>query len=223
MKRHTLLVMTIATTLITGWRAKAATISGDYLEVRTCNVYAGTCFVNGEMGLTGKEGILVWSVRHGAWQGQNLAGLNAVAVVCAEDTLEDQKLRPRAGKAVLIVDERANAGQKAALIDFVRTQGGSLLSQIVETKSARVNVVRDDPADPASATVKVSGLVEISTMGLSGKTTPCGHAEVYYPPLTEVKEACVGFTDYAAYKGAGLKGQWEITSVFAAFVGKFAR
>ena len=30
-------------------------ISGDYLEVRSCDVYTGPCFANSEMGLTGKE------------------------------------------------------------------------------------------------------------------------------------------------------------------------
>ena len=38
-------------------------ISGDYLEVRSCDVYTGPCFANAEMNLTGKEGMLLWSVR----------------------------------------------------------------------------------------------------------------------------------------------------------------
>ena len=50
----------------------AGTITGDYLEVRSCDVYTGPCFANSEMGLTGKEGILLWSVREGAWKGTEL-------------------------------------------------------------------------------------------------------------------------------------------------------
>ena len=30
-------------------------INGDYLEVRSCDVYVGACFANGEMGLEGNE------------------------------------------------------------------------------------------------------------------------------------------------------------------------
>src|SRR6185503_13113831 len=54
-------------------------ISGRYLEVRSCDVYTGPCFANAEMGLDGKEAILVWSVREGAWRGTDLKGLSVIA------------------------------------------------------------------------------------------------------------------------------------------------
>ena len=44
-----------------------------------------------------------------------LDGLSVVAVVRTDNTLGDLKYQPRAGKAVLIVDEKANAQQKKAL------------------------------------------------------------------------------------------------------------
>lgn len=223
MKRYALLMIALALTLATARAAVPSTISGDYVEVRTCNVYAGTCFVNGEMGLAGKEGILAWSVRQGSWKGVPLGGLNVIAIVAAEDTLGDQKLHPRKGKAAVILDARANDPQKKALLDFVRAQGGQLLSEIVEIKTAEVKIERDNPSDPASVTVMAAGLVEISTLGLSGQKPPCGSPEVYYPPLTEVSDACVGFTSYAGYRGSSLNRKWEITSVFAAFVGRFSR
>src|SRR5437899_535961 len=49
-------------------------ISGDYLEVRSCDVYTGPCFANAEMNLTGKEGMLLWSVREGRWKGTKVDG-----------------------------------------------------------------------------------------------------------------------------------------------------
>jgi len=81
------------------------TISGDYLEVRSCDVYTGPCFANAEMNLRGKEGILVWSVREGSWNGIPLAGLSVIAVVSTDSTLGDMRYQPRSGKAVLILDE----------------------------------------------------------------------------------------------------------------------
>ena len=36
-----------------------AEISGDYLEVRTCDVYTGPCFGNAEMSLAGKEAVML--------------------------------------------------------------------------------------------------------------------------------------------------------------------
>src|SRR5437762_12437266 len=82
-------------------------ISGDYLEVRSCDVYTGPCFANAEMGLTGKEGMLVWSVREGSWNGVKLDGLNVIAIVRADGTLGDLRYQPRSGKAVLVVDTLA--------------------------------------------------------------------------------------------------------------------
>src|SRR4249920_2108638 len=75
-------------------------ISGSYLEVRSCDVYTGPCFANAEMGLTGKEGMMVWSVGQGAWHGTDLSGLNVIAIVCTDKTLGDLHYQPRAGKAL---------------------------------------------------------------------------------------------------------------------------
>src|SRR6266576_3420103 len=90
-------------------------ISGDYLEVRSCDVYTGPCFANAEMGLTGKECILSWKVRNGVWNGVDLSGLKVIAVVRANGTLGDQHYQPRSGKAVLIVDQQASPHQAEAL------------------------------------------------------------------------------------------------------------
>src|SRR6185436_19234334 len=83
-------------------------ISGDYLEVRSCDVYTGSCVANSEMGLSGREGMLVWSIKQGAWKGTRLDGLTVIAVVATDDTLGDLRYQPRSGKAVLIVDARAD-------------------------------------------------------------------------------------------------------------------
>ena len=104
----------------------AGTVSGDYLEVRTCDVYTGSCFANSEMGLTGKEAILLWSVREGKWNNTALDGLKVIAVVKTDQTMGDQRYQPRSGKAVLVVDAKANSEQREALqrrLDEVRSQG----------------------------------------------------------------------------------------------------
>ena len=70
----------------------------DYLEVRSCDVYTGPCVANAEMNLSGKEGMLVWSVREGTWKGTRLDGLSIVAVVEADGTLGDMSYQPRTEK-----------------------------------------------------------------------------------------------------------------------------
>ena len=68
---------------------RQAAVSGDYVEIRSCDVYTGSCFANAEMGLEGKDAIMTWSIRKGEVDGVNLDGLKVVAVVRASGTLGD--------------------------------------------------------------------------------------------------------------------------------------
>ena len=65
-------------TAATAFAVSQPAIKGDYLEVRSCDIYTGPCFANAEMGTAGKEAMLVWSVKEGSWQGTSLDGLTTV-------------------------------------------------------------------------------------------------------------------------------------------------
>ena len=54
------LILTLAAVCSLSAKSLTPTISGDYLEVRSCDVYTGPCVANAEMNLSGKEGMLVW-------------------------------------------------------------------------------------------------------------------------------------------------------------------
>ena len=73
----------------------AAELRGIYLESRTCQVYTGPCFANGEMGQSGKNAILAWNIAAGAYHGVDLAGLSVVAVIGSSETLGFQWSRGR--------------------------------------------------------------------------------------------------------------------------------
>jgi len=198
-------------------------ISGDYLEVRSCDVYTGPCFANSEMGLTGKEGIMVWSVRDGNWKGTVLAGLSVIAVVRTEGTLGDLHYQPRSGKAVLIVDARASSEQRVALTDLACSLAGKLIKEVVEIKTSPMEVALGTCAKAGCASVKAGALVEISTRCLGGRRHLCGKKETFYPPLTDVKDAYPVYTELAAYRGNGLNLTWESTGQRSAFLAAFAQ
>ena len=61
------------------------TVKGDYLEVRTCDVWVGACFANAEVGETGREATLAWSFKSGQWAGVDLSGRAQEAADLAED------------------------------------------------------------------------------------------------------------------------------------------
>ena len=191
--------------------------------MRSCDVYTGPCFANAEMGLSGKEGILVWSVRHGAWNGVPLDGLNVIAVVRADGTLGDLRYQPRRGKAVLVVDRMATAKQQAALIDLARSLAGGLIQEVAEVKAASMEVAIGACARKGCASVKAGKLVEISTRCLGAKDHLCGNEETFYPPLTDVDGACPAFAELASYAGSGLNLTWDWVEKRNAFTGSFAR
>src|SRR5688572_5009423 len=128
------LLLAAAASALAG-KTTTPSIAGDYLEVRTCDVYTGSCFANAEMGLAGKEGILVWSVRQGQWNGVTLDGLKVIAVVHTDQTLGDQRYQPRSGKAVLVVDAKADSAQREALQDMARSLSGKLIREVADVKS----------------------------------------------------------------------------------------
>src|SRR5437763_3508118 len=117
---------------------QSATVRGQYVEARTCDVFTGACFANADTGLTGKNAVLAWKVESGAFGGARLDGLGVVAVVAARDTLGQRQSAP--GKAILIVDEVATPAQRAALVAFVKAQAGELVQDVVAVRAAKVDL-----------------------------------------------------------------------------------
>src|SRR5258708_38570753 len=112
--------------------AGSHTISGDYVETRSADVYVGQCFANGEMGTAGDSAILAWHIREGSFEGVSLTGLNVVGAVKAQATLGDPYGKPYPAKSVLMVDRDATPRQRQALIDFAQEMGGDLLRHVVK-------------------------------------------------------------------------------------------
>lgn len=199
------------------------TIQGDYLEVRSCDIYTGPCFANAEMGTTGKEAMLVWSVKEGSWEGTSLDGLSVIAVVRADATLGNMKYEPRSGKAVLIVDEKASPSQRQALQSFARSMAGKLIKEVADVKSSDIQATMGSCSKSGCAAVKAKGLINISTRCFGDNDHVCGNEDIFYPPLTDVTEALPAYTTIAAFHGKGLDSTWQLTEQRSAFLASFAR
>ena len=201
--------------------ARDTTISGDYLEVRTGDVYTGPCFANAEVNLTGKEAMLAWRVREGSWRGVALDGLSVLAVVKSKATLGDPYALDRATRAIIVVDERASEEQRDALIDLARAEGGDLLQDVVRVEAVPIEIQFGRAQTFAS--LKAGNVVQLKTRALNHGDHICGNEEVYYPPLTEVTQAKPAFTLMHQFKGEGLNGSWSSFGSRGAFVGTFSR
>ena len=211
----------LATTI---WAKPAVTISGTYLEVRSCDVYTGPCFSNAEMGSNGKEAILTWSIKEVAWQGVDLAGLSVIAVVRTKDTLGDIKYVQPRGKTVLIVDSRANAAQRVAIAAFAKARAGKLIGEVLVTRVEKITATIGDCTKTGTcASVKAGKLVHITTRCLCNGDHVCGNEYLYYPPLTKIRNATAAFTQMFAYQGGDLGIKWTSIGQRGAFVGTFGR
>ena len=195
-----------------------AGITGDYVEVRTSDVFTGPCFANAEVNLVGKEAILAWRVQQGSWEGIRLDGLGVVAVVKAEATLGDPFATSDVARSVIVVDESATEEQKNALVSFARSMGGVLTSDIVAVKSAPVTMSLDNE----TATLKAGDVASIRTRGLSHHDKLCGNEEIYYPPLTEVASFSPAYTLEHKFLGTDLNTTWSSPGKRSAFVGTFS-
>jgi hypothetical protein len=233
--------------------AAAAGISGDYLEARTADVFTGPCFANSEMSLVGKQAVLAWRVRQGAWEGVPLAGLSVVAAVRAAATLGDPYGGPLDPRALVVVDQRATAVQREALVALARALGGELLSSVVGVESAPIELALAPPADglagmnagqpqaqhqhhlaaglavpgiSGEAHLRAGDWIALDTRAIGSQDHLCGNEEVFYPPLTAGRSrvaAVPAVTVAYDFRGPGLGMVWSSPGKRSAFVGSFAR
>src|SRR4029078_7723902 len=99
----------------------ADSVSGTYLESRTCQVYTGPCFANAETALAGREAVMAWEIESGKKDKRDLAGLSVVMVVRGNDTLAYKGVEdPSELKSAVIVDAKATSQQRDALVAFVK-------------------------------------------------------------------------------------------------------
>jgi hypothetical protein len=202
--------------------ALAEQIRGDYLETRSADVYTGSCFANGEVNLVGNQAILAWHIESGTWNGVQLGGLTVAAAVRARATLGDPYANPYPAQAVLIVDDQANARQRAALTAFSQHMGGELLRNVQQVITAPVELAVNHEKHGA-AMLRAGNLATVRTRSLNEGDHLCGNEVTFYPPLSETTHAmpAVALTD--SYRGPGLGVDWETHGKRSAFVGTFAR
>ncbi|MBI2426055.1 MAG: DUF1326 domain-containing protein [Candidatus Hydrogenedentes bacterium] len=197
-------------------------ITGNYLEVRSCDVYTAACFANGEMGVTGKEAMMVWNVAEGAWNGVSLDGLSVIAVVRTPDTMGNVELVPQDGRGMLLMDAQATPEQRAALRDMAKHYAGHLLTEIVSEVPVPVEASMATCTKAGCASVKAGDIVEITTRCLGEGDHICGHETPFYPPLTDVNGAYPVATSYASFADASLDLSWQTVETRGAFLATFA-
>ncbi len=214
--------------------ANAAGLQGDYVEARTADVFTGPCISNSEVFISGSQAVMAWKVNQGAWQGTDVSGLCVAAAVRGTTTFSEDQ--PEKALAVLIVDEKATAAQREALIKMAQELGGARLRNVVAVKTARMSLKLENhgvseadagrsahgmPHAPR-ASFWAAGLAQIVTRPLDENDHFCGNEVIAYPPLSQGVKALPAYTLGHEFKGEELNTRWNDPNCRSSFVGHFS-
>ncbi|MCW5979950.1 MAG: DUF1326 domain-containing protein [Bryobacteraceae bacterium] len=224
MRNVTLTIGTIllSSSIVLGANLPSTRVEGTYVEARTADVYTGACFGNSEGGIVGDLAVFGWKIDRGTWEGVSLDGLGVVGAVKASSTLGNITTNAYPVKAVLIVDERADAEQRLALKNFAQRMAGDLLQDIVKIEYRPINLeVENGNVHGAAATLSAGELARVKTRAINAGDHVCSNEEIWYQPLVKVDHAMPAYTLAHAYKGKDLNTVWSTPGQRSAFVATF--
>ena len=195
------------------------TISGEYVEARTAEVFAGGCIMNSEAETMGRQAVMAWRVDHGSYQGVSLDGLAVVAAVNGDRNLGMREMggeAPAHVQAALVVDARATDAQRTALVAMARELSKGVIKDIVSVKPAQITYWNDkDRIAIAAPDVQLTVSKEL-------KHDPSCGAMQWFRPLTTVQQGSMGMTEAHAFSGSALGTKWSDPNKRSAFFAKFS-
>ena len=198
----------------------ADSVSGTYLESRTCQVYTGPCFANAETALAGRDAMMAWNIESGTKNNVDLSGLSVVMVVSGNDTLSyDGVEGPTQLKSAIVVDSKANTAQREALISFVKEHTGRAGREVVRIDSAPIAMSLDSAE--LRGELEAGAVVKLTTRRAKAGDCICSNEVAFYPPLTKVNRFAPGVAIEAAYKGTGLGATWSTNESRSVYMGEF--
>jgi hypothetical protein len=193
-------------------------VSGDYVEVRTAEVFTGPCMLGNEADTLGREAIMAWRVARGAVNGIPLDGLSVVAVVAGDRNLGMHELgdsAPSVVKSVVMIDQRATPSQRDALVGMIRALSPNLTREVVELKSVPIAFRRqttDVEVQAGDARLDVTTKFQHSPV--------CG-AMQWFGPLSATTEPDLAFARTNVFSGTALGAQWKQMDRKSSYVGTF--
>lgn len=218
--RTVILSVLLTLTTVLSPASGADFLSGSYVEARTCQVYTGPCFANGEVGSAGKNAVMTWQISEGRFANVDLAGQSVSVVVKASHTLGFQGLDDAASKKAMVVISKSASDQQAkALTQFALARTGLSPAEITSTQRADIEV-EFDPRHLV-ATVQVGDFVHLETRQARKDDCICSNESAYYPPLTMLSGFVPGVTIEGEVKARALGTRWSIPDSRTAYMGTF--
>ena len=207
--------------LLPGQAVQAGPIEGHYLEARTCQVYTGPCFANGEMGSAGKDAVMAWNIQRGQQDGVDLSGLNVALVVRASNTLGHQGFANAPEiRSVIVLDAAASVQQREALLRFVRSQAEAATVDVAAVETAPIHMKLD--VLDVTGQLQVGDLITLKTRKARPGDCICSNESAFYPPLAQLDGFVPGVTIDGEVSARSLGRRWSIPETRTAYLGTFS-
>lgn len=195
-------------------QADTSFVRGDYVEVRTASVFAGACHYNGELTTAGRDALMAWNVKSGAWQGVDLAGVRIVAIVSAKANLAENTA---ARSSAIIIGENASDAQSRAMLEALKNRYAASLGRIISVRRGPLTFEHNDKTYKVTADDFASITIEALPDDLCCKMPQL----VWYSPLVPLESRKVGYTTKALSAGAPVGDPWQTNGENSAFYGSF--
>ncbi len=192
-------------------------LTGEYVEARTAEVFTGGCIMNSEAETMGKQAVLAWKVDRGTFNGIQLDGLSIVAAIAGDRNLGMQEMggeKPTV-RSAMYVDARANAAQQLALVAMANELSKGIVGTIVQVTPSPISF-----ADHGSEIQVSAGQVTLDVNKHLTHEPTCG-AMQWFHPLAQVDDASMGVADQHSFLGAALGTKWSDPNKRSAFFGTF--
>ena len=193
-------------------------IHGTYVEARTAEVFTGGCIMSSEADTMGKEAILAWRVEQGSFNGIPLDGLSVVAALSGNRNLGIHEIGGERAKvkSAVVVDERANAAQRIALVAMATALANGNVGTVVNVTSAPIQFKESDHG----ISVATSQIALNVNKHLDHDPT-CGSMQ-WFAPLAKVTEASMSQTEEHSFAGSSLGLKWSAPNKRSSYIGTFA-
>jgi hypothetical protein len=216
--KRALLLAGFAITGTVSLAAGGSSVTGQYVEARTAEVFTGGCVMGSEAETMGKQAVLAWKVDRGTINGVSVDGLAVVAALAGDVNLGLHEIGGSQAtvRSVVYVDERANPVQRMALV--------SLANDMTRRIGTIVQVT------PAPITFADQGeSIHVSTSNVALDVTKeithdpsCG-AQQWFTPLASTDHAHMAQADQNAFTGSALGTKWSDPNKRSAFFGTFSK
>ncbi len=181
-------------------------LTGEYVEARTAEVFTGGCIMNSEAETVGKQAVLAWKVDRGSFNGIQLDGLSIVAAVAGDRNLGMQEMG----------GEKPTVRSQLALVAMANELSNGLVGTIVQVTPTPIQF-----ADHGTEIQVSAGHVSLDVNKHLTHDPSCG-AMQWFHPLAQVDGAAMGVAAQHMFVGPSLGTKWSDPNKRSAFFGTFS-